>query len=199
MFTNHESEQTLPLTGANVKYVPNFFNAQQSNYYFNELLVQTPWRADNIKVFGKVYPQPRLTALYGDLGQSYSYSGITMNTLAFTPELIAIKEAVQVHSKSAFNTVLLNLYRNGGDSNGWHSDDEKELGQNPIIASVSFGATRRFRFREKSNSKNTYTIRLEAGSLLLMRGATQHNWQHQIPKTKQEVGPRINLTFRVLL
>ena len=112
--------------------------------------------------------------------------------------MLEIKAKVEALTKVNFTTVLLNLYRDGSDSNGWHSDDEKELGRNPNIASVSFGATRLFKFREKENHKNTYNLPLESGSILLMQGATQHTWQHQIPKTKKQVGPRINLTFRVL-
>ncbi|NQX76514.1 alpha-ketoglutarate-dependent dioxygenase AlkB [Gilvibacter sp.] len=189
----------LPLNGAEAIYYPNFINAAQAESIFNQLLEQTPWQQDDIKVFGKVYAQPRLTALYAKNEQPYSYSNITMHPKPFTSLLLMLKDKLKEVCEVDFTTVLLNLYRDGNDSNGWHADDEKELGVNPVIASLSFGASRNFRFREKANKKNTYSLTLDSGSLLLMQGATQHLWQHQIPKTKKEVGPRINLTFRVLI
>ncbi len=196
----HNKEGTaLPLDGAKVTYYRNLFDANTAENYFNTLLQATPWQQDDIKVFGKVHKQPRLTALYGEANKTYTYSGIRMTPLPFTPDLLAIKQQVEAVSQVQFTTVLLNLYRDGTDSNGWHSDNEKELGINPVIASVSLGAVRRFRFRENSNRKNTFSIDLEPGSLLLMEGATQHVWQHQIPKTKKIVQARINLTFRVLV
>lgn len=189
----------LPLAGADVSYYRNFIPEDKCTEIFEQLLAQTNWRQDDIKVFGKVYAQPRLTALYAENDQPYSYSNITMHPEPFTPLLLELKAALKRVSAADFTTVLLNLYRDGSDSNGWHADDEKELGQNPVIASLSFGAVRDFKFREKANKSNTYKMQLEPGSLLLMQGATQHLWQHQIPKTKKVVGPRINLTFRVLI
>ena len=200
LFGNSEPEPIrLPLAGADAMYYPNFIAANESEVLFEQLLAETAWQQDDIKVFGKVYAQPRLTALYAENEQPYSYSNITMYPRPFTPLLLNLKERIEKVTDAAFTTVLLNLYRNGNDSNGWHADDEKELGQNPVIASLSFGATRVFKFREKADKSNTYKLELGAGSLLLMQGATQHLWQHQIPKTKKEVGPRINLTFRVLI
>ncbi|MEX0315245.1 MAG: alpha-ketoglutarate-dependent dioxygenase AlkB, partial [Allomuricauda sp.] len=127
-----------------------------------------------------------------------TYSGLTMHPLEFTHELAEIKELVEKAAKSKFTTCLLNYYRDGKDSNGWHSDDEKELGTNPIIASVSFGAERFFHLRNKMDKTRKLKILLENGSLLLMKGKTQHHWQHQIPKTAKPIGGRINLTFRIL-
>jgi alkylated DNA repair dioxygenase AlkB len=200
LFGNREPEPIrLPLAGAEAMYYPNFIAANESEVLFEQLLLETAWQQDNIKVFGKVYAQPRLTALYAENEQPYSYSNITMYPRPFTPLLLNLKERIETVTDTAFTTVLLNLYRDGNDSNGWHADDEKELGPNPIIASLSFGASRLFKFREKADKSNTYKLELSAGSLLLMQGATQHLWQHQIPKTKKEVGPRINLTFRVLI
>ncbi|MDC7998794.1 alpha-ketoglutarate-dependent dioxygenase AlkB family protein [Gilvibacter sediminis] len=200
LFSEINSEPIkLPLSGAEAIYYPNFIAADEAESIFKELLEQTPWQQDDIKVFGKVYQQPRLTALYAENDQPYSYSNITMHPKPFTPLLLKLKDRLKTVSSVDFTTVLLNLYRDGNDSNGWHADDEKELGENPVIASLSFGASRNFRFREKANKKNTYSLTLDSGSLLLMQGATQHLWQHQIPKTKKEVGPRINLTFRVLI
>lgn len=159
---------------------------------------ETHWQQDDIKVFGKVYPQPRLTALYAENEQPYSYSNLTMYPKPFTPLLLQLRNKIKQVCPTDFTTVLLNLYRDGNDSNGWHADDEKELGDNPVIASLSFGGVRDFKFREKKDKNNSFKMALEPGSLLLMEGATQHLWQHQVPKTRKEVGARINLTFRVL-
>lgn len=191
--------ELLPLPGASCYYFPQFLTATLAQEYFEHLLEQTPWQQDDITVFGKVYAQPRLTALYGNNGLPYSYSNIEMHPHEFTSALSEIKDKVERHTGHQFTSCLLNLYRNGKDSNGWHADDEKELGPHPTIASVSLGATRIFKFREKANKKNTYKLELTAGSLLLMKGTTQSLWQHQIPKTTKAVGPRINLTFRTIL
>ena len=199
LFSNQENakELLLPLDEASVTYYPKAFS-DKANMYFDTLLKEINWQQDSITVFGKTHPQPRLTALHGEENLSYSYSGITMNTIPFTPTLLEIKKRIEEHTKSTFNVVLLNLYRNGQDSNGWHSDNEKELGKNPSIASVSLGAKRKFQFRKISDRRMRHTIELESGSLLLMEGQTQHTYQHQIPKTKKEIGQRINLTFRLI-
>lgn len=189
----------LPLQNAEITYYPNFFSKEESNIYFDTFLNEIDWQQDDIKVFGKTYPQPRLTALFGTDGKSYSYSNITMHPLPYTSELLEIQKNIASKTKEKFNTILLNLYRNGRDSNGWHSDDEKELGNNPIIASVSFGAQRYFHFKSKEDSKSTFKLSLSHGSLLLMAGKTQHYWYHQIPKSKSITDPRINLTFRNLV
>ncbi|MBE16855.1 MAG: alpha-ketoglutarate-dependent dioxygenase AlkB [Dokdonia sp.] len=190
--------ELLPLPGASCYYYPQFLDATAAQEYFELLLAQTPWQQDDITVFGKVYPQPRLTALYGNNGMPYSYSNIKMYPHEFTSALSEIKQKVEILTGHHFSSCLLNLYRNGKDSNGWHADDEKELGPHPVIASVSLGATRIFKFRDKATKKNTYKMELTAGSLLLMKGTTQNLWQHQIPKTAKKVGPRINLTFRTI-
>ncbi len=194
-----EESQRIPLERADVIYYPNFIAADEAVRIYNTLHHQTPWQQDDIKVFGKVYAQPRLTALYASNGLPYSYSNITMHPHIFTQELEDIKNKVEILANDQFTTCLLNLYRDGKDSNGWHSDDEKELGKNPTIASVSFGASRVFKFRDKKAKTNVFSMHLELGSLLVMKGATQHNWQHQLPKTSKQVKPRINLTFRKIL
>ncbi|MEP0266200.1 alpha-ketoglutarate-dependent dioxygenase AlkB [Dokdonia sp.] len=191
--------QHLHLPGADVIYYPEFLSQSMASAYYTTLYHETPWQQDDIKVFGKVYPQPRLTALYGNNKLPYSYSNITMHPLEFTFALSEIKNSVETLVKSEFTTCLLNLYRDGKDSNGWHSDDEKELGKNPTIASVSLGASRVFKFRDKKAKSSVHSMLLEHGSLLLMKNATQHNWQHQVPKTLKMVEPRINLTFRMVL
>lgn len=188
----------LDMVDGEVWYYPGFFDTETADSYYEHLLKQTPWQQDEIKVFGQTHMQPRLTALYGNNGKSYSYSNITMHPHPFSPELKAIKDKVEQASEVQFTTVLLNLYRNGQDSNGWHSDDEKELGRNPFIASVSFGTKRIFHFKHKQDNNLRHKLYLEHGSLLLMKGATQHHWKHQLPKSKRITTPRINLTFRVI-
>lgn len=190
--------ESFNLPDADIQFYDSFFSTEESNLYFQELLQNIPWQQDNIKVFGKTYPQPRLTALYGNNQLSYSYSGITMHPTTFTKTLEEIKSKVELAVKANFTTCLLNLYRDSQDSNGWHADNEKELGKNPVIASVSFGATRKFKLKHRTlNIKKD--IELTHGSLLLMQGSTQHHWLHSIPKTKKQKTERINLTFRVIV
>ena len=157
------------------------------------LLDETPWRADTVVVYGKRYLQPRLTAWYGEA--SYTYSGLTLRPLPLTPLLEQLRAAVEQATGRRYNSVLLNYYRDGADSMGMHSDDEPELGPQPVIASLSYGATRTFVLRHK-RSKRTVKLDLTDGSLLLMAGALQAHWLHGINKTAKVVGPRLNLTFR---
>ena len=188
----------LDLPESNITYYPDFITSEVATLYFKIFKETIPWQQDNIKVFGKVYAQPRLTAFYGNGAKSYSYSNITMQPRSFTTELLEIKQEIESAMEVEFNSCLLNLYRNGRDSNGWHADDEKELGQDAIIASISLGEERPFHLRYKRNTKVKHKIVLGHGSLLLMKGSTQHHWQHQIPKTTKPIAARINLTFRVL-
>jgi len=198
LFEDKNKPISLQMPDADVVYYPFFFDAATSNTLFKSLLKTISWKQDMITVFGKKHLQPRLTALYGDHNKTYSYSGITMTPLPFTKELLFIKEKIEIESKAKFTTCLLNLYRDGQDSNGWHADDEKELGKNPIIASISFGAARWFHFKHKNDKTLKQKIALKHGSLLIMKGSTQEFWLHQIPKTKKISTPRINLTFRIL-
>ena len=191
-------KRSLNLVDSDIWYYPNFIPTNEADDYFKVLRNTTPWRQDNIKVFGKVYDQPRLTALYGNNGKTYSYSNITMTPLPFSESLEQLKNRIDREAEIEFTTCLLNLYRDGKDSNGWHSDDEKELGINPIIASISLGEERYFHLRHKKDKNLKHKILLQHGSLLLMRGTTQHFWQHQIAKTARKIGERINLTFRVI-
>lgn len=184
------------LPDADIAYFPAFFGRNEADELFAALRDTIPWQQDNITVFGKTHPQPRLTALYGD-GKPYSYSGITMQPLPWNALLQEIRTKVENASGVRFTSVLLNLYRDGRDSNGWHADDEPELGKNPVIASLSFGAERVFQLKHRSKPLKQNII-LEHGSLLLMRGETQHFWKHQIPKTAKPITPRINLTFRII-
>ncbi|MGB6268435.1 MAG: alpha-ketoglutarate-dependent dioxygenase AlkB [Olleya sp.] len=191
-------ELKLNLQDADISYYPNFFNLKDANQYLDSLLNDISWQQDDITVFGKTYPQPRLTALFADNNKPYSYSNITMYPQVFNSALSEIKEKVAQHVGTIFTTCLANLYRNGQDSNGWHADNEKELGKNPIIASVSFGEARYFNLKHRHNKNLKQKLLLEHGSLLVMKGETQHHWLHQIAKTKKVVKPRVNLTFRVI-
>lgn len=200
LFANKEQNKfiDLSLKEAQVRYLPHLYSPEKATKLFNKLFKEVAWQLDTITVFGKSYPQPRLTALYSDNETPYSYSNITMFPKHYSPTLLQIKKDVEKKCGVIFTTALLNLYRDGNDSNGWHSDDEKELGNCPIIASVSLGEERMFHFKHKKDSTLKHKMRLQNGSLLLMKGETQHTWKHQIPKTKKQVGPRINLTFRII-
>ena len=197
LFDIHNSI-TTELKDGEVLYDRNFLSSVEASRYFKILRNETAWQQDQIKVFGKVYDQPRLTALYANNNSPYSYSNITMYPSPFSATLLEIKEKVEQQLKQEFTTCLLNLYRHGQDSNGWHADNEKELGKNPIIASVSLGAERMFHMKHRTDNSQKIKINLTHGSLLVMSGSTQHYWLHQIPKTKKHVEERINLTFRIL-
>ena len=195
---NNENNNTQK-DNLNIDYVKNFFNEEESIYFMNTLKDKIKWKQDYISFFGKSHPLPRLTAWYGDRNKTYTYSGIPMTPNPWNTELLEIKNKVDQYAKIHFNSVLLNCYRTGNDSVSWHSDDEKELGNQPIIGSVSFGGTRKFRLRNKKNKKLKHNIELVNGSLLIMSELTQQYWEHEIPKTKKMVGERINLTFRSIL
>ncbi len=186
------------LPDAEIEYYPNFFDNSRAEEFFEKLKKDIPWQQDNITVFGKTHPQPRLTSLFGNEGKPYSYSNIVMHPNSWNPLLMFIKNEVDQVCNENFTTVLLNYYRNGKDSNGWHADNEKELGRNPVIASVSFGAERSFYLQHNTIKEQKLKIKLEHGSLLIMKGTTQHFWKHQIPKTTKPIGSRINLTFRII-
>jgi len=188
----------LNLKNAEVFYYPNYFTTNESMSLFQILTTETLWQQDDIKVFGKTYKQPRLTSLYGSNKRPYSYSNITMYPNEFTSTLLKIKSKIEDTTNEIFTTCLLNQYRDGRDSNGWHADNEKELGQNPVIASVSLGASRMFHLKHRYDKSHKCKLLLESGSLLLMKGTTQHFWLHQVPKTKKQLGSRINLTFRYI-
>lgn len=186
------------LPDAEMEYYPEFFPLAKANELFELLQTETPWQQDTITVFGKTHLQPRLTALFGNEGKPYGYSNIVMQPHHWSPLMMYIKEEVEKACSENFTTVLLNNYRDGRDSNGWHSDNEKELGRNPVIASISFGAERVFQLKHNTIKEAKQNITLEHGSLLVMKGTTQHFWKHQIPKTIKPIGARINLTFRII-
>ncbi|HKJ49240.1 MAG TPA: alpha-ketoglutarate-dependent dioxygenase AlkB [Christiangramia sp.] len=189
-------KETIILKDGKIEYYQGFLKIEKAYEYFEALLNYDGWRHDKIKLFGREIYQPRLTALFGQPGKNYTYSGLEMIPEPFTKELQEIKDQCEKLTLSSFNVCLANLYRDGKDSMGWHSDDEKELGKEPIIASVSLGAERIFHLKHKKDKTARHKIRLQHGSLLVMRGTTQEFWKHQLPKTKQTLNPRVNLTFR---
>ncbi len=190
------TDNLLPASGVAI-YKADFFSKEEADNYMDQLHQEIAWEAAEIRMFGKMVKIPRLQAWYGT--KTYSYSGLKMIPHPWTPLLMELKKRVESLAGVTYNSVLLNLYRDGSDSMGWHSDDEKELGRNPNISSVSLGGERNFHLRHKAKAHPTIKVLLEHGSLLLMKDEIQHNWQHQITKTKRSVGPRINLTFRTIL
>ncbi|MBA4299311.1 Alkylated DNA repair dioxygenase AlkB [Algoriphagus alkaliphilus] len=193
-----DNSNLIPFQGE-TKLVQDFFSKKPADYYFQKLQKSLDWKQEPIRMFGKMVMQPRLTALYGDAGRPYGYSGISMNPSVWTTELLEIKEKLQVFSGIVFTHVLCNYYRDGQDSMGWHRDNEAVLGKNPSIASITFGSTRLFQIRHYETKNHKIDIPLTHGSLLMMSGESQHHWEHQLPKTKKVLEPRINLTFRKLL
>jgi alkylated DNA repair dioxygenase AlkB len=187
--------ECLPLVDAELWFWPQVDLGQDYDHLLDSLIHESAWRHEEITVYGKAYRQPRLSAWYGDLG--YSYSGIQLEPEPWTRSLLDIREPVQRLVGHEFNSVLLNYYRDQNDKMGMHSDDERELGRQPVIASLSLGETRTLQLRHKTRKDlKTVKLPLPAGSLLVMRGHTQQHWRHGINAEKSRCGPRINLTFR---
>ena len=190
----------LDLPDADLEYFPSLFPEKQATRLLNALLNNVEWVQNTIRFYGKESLVPRLEAWYGDAGKSYAYSGIRMDPKPWIKELLEIKKAIEPLASTRFNSVLINYYRDGRDRVAWHSDDEKELGPNPVIGSVSLGAERKFKLRHKDHKQNANygEVILSHGSLLVMKGETQRFWKHEIPRTARPIGKRINLTFRVI-
>jgi alkylated DNA repair dioxygenase AlkB len=186
--------ELLPTDGS-AKMYDWVLGDSDSTLVMQELVTTVPWSSQTITMFGKQHVEPRRTAWFGDDGASYTYSGITMSPLTWTPLLTSLRKICEEHSGASFNSVLLNLYRDGNDKMGWHADDEPELGVEPIIASLSLGVTRRFRFRHRT-TKEIVECELPTGSLVVMSGLSQKCWVHEVPRQKRITTPRINLTFR---
>ena len=181
-----------------IRIEEDFFNSVDSNKLLKKFISKLPLESMIIKMFGKDRKIPRLQCWIGDEGCEYRYSGKQLNRQIWSQDLIMIRKKIYKELKIDFNSVLANYYRDGKDSMGWHSDDEKELGPNPTIASISFGGERDLVFRNKI-SKETLAIPQTNGCLILIDGETQRNWQHSIKKTQKVIGPRINLTFRNII
>ena len=188
----------IDIPDAEVFLYPSLLSNQEADQLFDSLKTSIIWEKHKIKLYGEVHDVPRLTAWYGDPNKSYEYSGIKLKTRLWNAGLLKIREKIETISKTKFNSVLLNLYRSGSDSVLWHSDDEPELGKNPVIGSLSLGEAREFQMKHKYDRNLKQKILLKHGSFLLMKGKTQHNWLHQIPKRKNLKGERINLTFRTI-
>jgi len=200
LFSNEREWRAIPVPDADLSYLASMDLPAPPGTLLRELIDETPWRAEDIVVWGKKYRQPRLTAWYGDRGKHYTYSGIRFEPLAWTDVLSSIRQRVEKIVNVEFNSVLLNYYRDQHDSMGMHSDDEPELGPRPVIASVSLGNARTLILKHRSR-KDLERVKfpLNSGSLLLMQGDTQAHWKHGIDKERHPCGPRINLTFRRIL
>jgi alkylated DNA repair dioxygenase AlkB len=190
--------EKLELKNGWIYYGKDFISPENKELLFQQLIQETPWSGGEIKIFGKSYEIPRKQAYMADVGQHYSYSGKSLNLLEWSPTVLALKQKIEVFCDADFNACLLNLYQDGSDSNGWHADNERELGRNPTIASLSFGETRFFDIQH-IHTKQKLRFPLESGSLLIMGGEMQHFWKHQIPKQKKINQPRVNLTFRKIV
>lgn len=190
--------ERLALTDAELTLFRQVWPREAAAALFACLFAEIAWEQHELQLFGRRVRAPRLSAWYGDCNAGYAYSGLQLSPRDWIAPLRAIKSTVEELSNSAFNSVLVNCYRQGSDSMGWHSDDEPELGSDPVIASVSFGAERVFRLRHKRERGLTHGLTLPDASVLLMTGGTQRCWQHSLPKTRRDCGQRINLTFRAV-
>jgi alkylated DNA repair dioxygenase AlkB len=186
----------LPLTGADLAFDPQWLDADDADALFTALHADLPWEVHRIRLFGRDVDSPRLSCWIGDPDAAYTYSGTRFVPRPWPQALLAIRERITRELGVGFNSVLANLYRNGRDSMGWHSDNERELGPRPTIASLSLGATRRFVLKQRRDPSLNLALELPPGSLLLMRGDTQRHYRHALPRTARPIGARINLTFR---
>ncbi len=195
---NPNEVEEIPIQDGKIRLYPYLFSPEEREKFLIELKKNVDWQQEEIKLYGRAIPLPRLTAWFGDEGKTYMYSGITVEPEPWTPTLLEIKSRIEEVSNVTFNSVLLNYYRNERDSVSWHSDDEPELGKDPIIGSVSFGDVRTFQLKHKTDKSLKISKDLPDGSYLVMAGSTQHHWLHQIPKRTRKIGSRINLTFRII-
>ena len=199
LFVHSRQLERLPIPDAQVYLRPQLLTLAQCSVLLESLLTETAWRTETITLFGKTHLQPRLIAWHGDREAQYTYSGLRLTPAPWSPTLLAIKTAVEHACDEAFNSVLLNYYRNERDSMGLHSDDEPELGTAPVIASVSLGDSRVFTMKHKRDrAVPPVRLSLASGSLLLMCGDTQRNWRHGVPKSQRPCAARVNLTFRMV-
>ncbi|MEQ6123289.1 alpha-ketoglutarate-dependent dioxygenase AlkB [Pseudotenacibaculum sp. MALMAid0570] len=197
LFNQEVQQNILPFDGEVIDF-GLILNKEQCNFYYDKLFNEIPWENDQAIVFGKHYVTKRKVAWFGNKEYNYSYSGVTKQAHLWTPELLELKKKVEEISKATYNSCLLNLYHDGSEGMAWHSDGEKTLQENGVIASVTLGAERKFSFKHKE-TKQRIDIILKNGSLLLMKGETQKNWLHRLPPTKKIHAPRINLTFRTII
>jgi len=189
--------QTFALADADVR-LAQFCDAADADRWFARLREEIPWERHHLRIFGREVASPRLSCWIGDAGAAYRYSGARFEPRAWTPALAELRDGLAVRADGRSNSVLCNLYRDGRDSMGWHSDDEPELGVDPVILSLSFGGVRRFRLRHRQRPQLRLELDLPSGSLLRMAGTTQRFYRHDLPKTARAVAARINLTFRLI-
>ncbi|MCT1531523.1 alpha-ketoglutarate-dependent dioxygenase AlkB [Sphingobacterium daejeonense] len=198
LFSNPRNQyEPVKIKNGEYIYIENFFNRGDADNYLNDFISNIVWEQQSMNMYGKLIPFPRLTTWYGDIDKPYTFSGITLQPHPWNDSLLKIKNKIEPLSGVSFNSVLLNRYRNGNDSISWHTDAEKELGRNPVIASVNFGEERVFQLKHLETGERI-DIPLKHGSLLIMMGELQHYWKHQVPKSKKPMKERINLTFRVI-
>jgi len=192
-----KNKNWLPKDGI-VNYYGKIFSPRESDFYYERLLNTIEWKNDEAYIFGKKYVTKRKVAWYGDRDFEYTYSNATKRALTWTKELLELKKSIEEETKETFNSCLLNLYHTGEEGMSWHSDGETDLKKNGAIASVSFGADRKFAFKHRE-TKEKVELLLEHGSLLVMAGTTQSHWLHRLPPTKLVRRPRVNLTFRTII
>ncbi len=199
LFSNSidNSQNILPRDGI-VNYYGKIFSLSESNHYLNNLLSSIEWKNDEAVIFGKLIITKRKVAWYGDIEFEYTYSNRTKKALPWTKELLELKTKIEEETGESFNSCLLNLYHTGEEGMAWHSDGEKDLKKDGAIGSVSLGAERKFSFKHKT-TKETVSVMLEHGSLLVMKGTTQTHWLHRLPPTTKTLKPRVNLTFRTIV
>lgn len=191
--------EIIPLDNGELILAASSFDRDEADRLFSTLRKAVAWQQDHFRIADRQVPVPRLQAWYGDEGARYAYSGLAFTPLPWIPALQHIREKAEDIAQHSFNSVLANLYRNEHDSVGWHADDERELGPAPVIASVSLGASRRFLLQHKHKKALKFALELHHGDVLVMRGALQQHWFHQIPKEKFAIAERINLTYRTVL
>lgn len=197
--TDTPQHELLEFPDAELLLVSHYFSKTRADDLFSQLRDETPWKQDHLMMFGKRIPQPRLSVAYSEAHVRYRYSGLQLQSLIWTPLLLELKKIIEDLSGHQFNHLLMNYYRDGNDSIGWHSDDEAELGLNPVVASLSFGEPRNFKLKHKTRRDlTTLQLPLGNGDILIMRGTTQACWEHSISKQSQQHGPRINLSFRLV-
>lgn len=192
-----DAERNLLSKDGIVNYFGSIFSEEEANRYLEIFLKKIDWKNDEVFIFGKRIVTKRKVAWFGEKEFEYTYSKITKKAQLWTPELLQLKKEIEAKSGETFNSCLMNLYPSGEEGMGWHSDAEKDLKDNSSIASVSFGAERKFVFKHKE-TKETISLKLQNGSLLLMKGSTQKHWLHRLPPSKKIISPRINLTFRTI-
>jgi alkylated DNA repair dioxygenase AlkB len=194
-----QSVELIELRDGEILWVRHFYSPEKATQLYSRLQEEIPWRQDSIRIAGKDTPIPRLQAWFADPGLSYTYSGLTLEPNPWSDTLLHTKQEIEHFSDTRFNSLLANLYRNQHDSVGWHADNEPELGNNPVIASLSLGGERNFQLKHRDHPEKKLDIQLGSGDLIIMKGTLQHHWLHQIPKSRKHCEPRINLTFRRII